>query len=209
VRTVIAVFGLVAALAVTGAPAHASNDPKLVDGIWAWRKRSIGVSFGGGASRLAGRSVGGFGPTVDLAIGDGRFQYFLEASLWWASVSGDNAKNVTGLEGRGGVGVRWLAKSFVMEGDGAIELVLEAFAGVEEFVWNRGGRLTRPDLGAGWAWQVRFRQKQFLFRSFARVYFAPSDPDLATEICRGPCTMTTPSASTWSSGLMAGMGVAW
>ena len=212
-RTVIvlrAVFALVATLAVTGAPAHASgDDPKEVDGIWAWKKRTVGVFFGGGGGGFGKLSVGGFGPTLDLAVGDGRFQYFAEASLWWVSAGAGEDKNVTGLEARAGGGVRWLARSFVMERDGAIELVLEAFAGVEQFWWNRGGRLTRPDLGAGWAWQVRMRKSQFMFRSTARVFFAPTDPDLSTQICRGECPMATPSASTWSSGLMASMGVAW
>jgi hypothetical protein len=207
VRTVIAVC--LVAVTVAAAPARAETDPpKTVDGMWVWPRRSIGVFLGGGGSRLAGHSVGGLGPTVDLAVGDGRFQYFGELSLWFASVGAGTGQSVSGVEARAGVGVRWLARSFVMERDGAIEMILEAVSGVEQFWWKQGGRLTRPDFGAGWGWQVRLRKHKFAFRTSARVFFAPSDPDDATAICRGEC-MQKPSAESWSSGLMVNMGAAW
>ncbi|MBX3156706.1 MAG: hypothetical protein KF773_11940 [Deltaproteobacteria bacterium] len=197
-------------VAATAAPARAGDDVDI-DGKWPFRGRTVGVYVGGHGSRSGGMSLGGIGPTVDLAVGDGAFQYFAELGLLAAQArigDGEDARSIRGYEGRAGIGVRWLARSFVMERDGAIEMLLEAFTGLEQFWWKEGGRLTRPDLGGGWAWQVRMRRSKFMFRTSARVYFAPLDPDHAAPICRGSC-MEAPATSRWSSGIMANMGVSW
>jgi hypothetical protein len=169
-------------------------------------KRSMALSFMGHASKVGGLDEDGMGPHVELALGSGRWQYFGEFDAAWVSAS-HGALKTDGFLARGGAGVRWLARSFAIEESGAIEMNLEAFTGIERFWWTGGGRLMRPDVGAGVGWQVRFFKPHMAFRIMTRVFFAPDEREAATTVCRGICMTTTTDAST--TGIMALLGFQW
>lgn len=149
---------------------------------------------------------------LELALGSGRWQYFLEGALSHtdagSTMAGAPEYDAHGWTGRGGAGVRWLARQFVPDPDGAVELYLEAFTGIERYWWQDGGELTRPDLGAGIGMQVRAWSFHGLtMRLGMRVVFTPTDRDTALVSCRGSgCPVGT---STSVAGLVAHLGVAW
>lgn len=167
-------------------------------------RHSIGLSVIAHGGTVDGQNEGGVGPNLELALGDRRWQYFVELGVQIETL-GPRPWATAGYQGRGGVGVRWLARSFDLE-DGAFEMNLEAAAAVETFWWRNGDRLTRPELSAGFSWQIRFYGSQFTFRSSARVYFAP-DRDSPMVACRGTCSAPTSGAS--PTGLLGIMGFAW
>jgi hypothetical protein len=83
-------------------------------------------------------------------------------------------------------------------------MTLEAVSGLEQFWWLQGGRLTRPDIGAGVAWQVRlYRRPKIAVRFGLRAMFAPEARSLMAtcEAC-GRHSAGTP-------GFMGSFGVAW
>ncbi len=145
------------------------------------------------------------GPGLELALGSGRWQYFGELAL--AHVDTETTM-ASGWMGRGGLGVRWIARQFQPEPGGAVELFLEAVTGVERYWWQDGGQLTRPDLGAGVGMQVRVWALHGLtLRLDTRVVFTPSDRDAALVACRGGgCPAGT---STSVAGFVGGLGVGW
>jgi hypothetical protein len=191
--------GTLLILALSAGTASAEVDDELAP----MPHRQKTLSILGRAGVLAGQNEGGVGPNLELALGSGRWQYFVEGALL-VETFGPEAWHFAGYQGRGGVGVRWLARSFEELGDGT-ELALEAFAAVEHFWWSDGDRLTRPDFGAGFSWQIRELDGRHALRVSTRVYFAP-DRDSKMAICRGVCD--APSGSI-SSGIIATMGVAW
>jgi hypothetical protein len=149
------------------------------------------------AGNLDGVRASSVGGDLEVALSDHRWQYFAELGGGRAHLGDD----IGGLSGRAGIGVRWIARSARLEREGAIEMTLEAFTGVERYWWDTGAQRTRPDLGAGVGWQLRWFH-HITLRSTARVVFAPSDRDLA--VCRGECPARM---STTNAGLMAVIGV--
>lgn len=191
----VAIFVVLLALA-----RHAAAE----DGIAPLPRTTFAFGFAGQGIPVGGLGQGGGGPSFELALGEGRWQYFVEAALMWVGV-GSPGPNVDGILARGGVGVRWLVRSFEVDSSGGIEMNLEAATGLEQFWWLQGGRLTRPDLGAGVGWQVRlYRRPKLAVRFGVRAMFAPADSSLMAA-CRGTCANR--SAST--PGLLGSFGVAW
>jgi hypothetical protein len=174
--------------------------------------RALGLGVLGHASHIGGDVEGGFGPSVEYALGSGRWQYFGDLTAAHvdagSSMAGAPEVDASGWMGRAGIGVRWLARQFVPEPGGAIELYLEAVTGVERYWWQDGGRLTRPDLGAGIGMQIRaWELRGLTMRIGMRVVFTPTDRDAALVACRGSgCPMGT---STSVAGLEGGLGFAW
>jgi hypothetical protein len=75
------------ALAASAAAAHADDDDDDEDATFvALPKRSIGLRLSGRGTRIGGRSETGFGPTLELAFGTGRWQYFVEGGIASAGV---------------------------------------------------------------------------------------------------------------------------
>jgi hypothetical protein len=200
-------WALVVVAAVAGR-ARADDDSDVVP----FRRWSVGASFYGHAGHLDGKSASAFGPAIELARGSGRVQYFAEGSAAFASLGGADtiAMNpphgwVDGYELRGGLGLRWLARQFPLGDRAALEMHLEVVAGVESFRWFATRDVTRPDIGFGWAWNVRLFRR-FSFHETARVVFSPSDrvDAIAPVACRG----CTPTSSVPSAALMVMLGVA-
>jgi hypothetical protein len=169
--------------------------------------RSVGLTSWLQSTKISGLTAEAYGPNLQLALGWRRWQGFVEGSYSWASVGPEGAE-VLGRQARVGAGARYIARSIELESAGAIDLVLEGFAGWERYLWNDGTTLSRPDLGFGIGWQARLfvRSRQIVFRSMARVVFAPTDRDEASAVCRGTCTMP---ASASNSGLVAVIGFDW
>ena len=167
--------------------------------------RSIAAGIAGHGGRYLGRPEGGWGPFVELALGHRRFQYLAELQVMPIK-TGDDGPERRGLAVRGGVAVRWLARSFVLVDRLALEMHLEAFAGAAQLRWEHAERVWRPDLGVGVGYQIRWVPK-VAFRVSARAYFAPHDRSAAPTACLSttPCDRG-PSSST---GLLATFGAAW
>jgi hypothetical protein len=199
---------IVSAIALAALAADARADDG--DGIVGFRRWTVGVAILGHASHVNGAGGGGWGPGVELALGARRVQYFLEGGALFED--GNDASSPVmqaSRELRGGVGVRWLARQFPLDRAGAIEMHLEAIAGVERYRWDSGAIVTRPDIAFGWAWQVRLFRHRFAFHETARVVFSPSDtldPRAATS-CRGCAAATTSASSVPSAALLAVFGV--
>jgi hypothetical protein len=173
------------------------------DGVVSVPRRTVAVGFAGQGIPVGGLGQAGGGPSFEVALGDGRWQYFVEAGLMWVGVR-SAGQNVDGILARGGVGVRWIARAFEVDTGGGIEMALEAVSGLEQLWWLQGGRLTRPEIGAGVAWQVRrYRRPMLAFRFGIRAMFAP-----ATRSLMATCdACSRHSAAT--PGLMGSLGVAW
>lgn len=204
-RAVLLLLALLAPIAPI-APARAASaeveEPPPVP------RRAIAVGVTGLGATVGGLSLGGGGPTFEIALGAGRWQYFGEAALMWVAV-GPGPDRLGGVLGRAGVGVRWLARSLAIDASGGIEMNLEASSGLQHYQWVQGGRLTRPDLGAGVSWQVRmYRRPGLTIRFSLRALFTPTDDGAAiAAACRGTCAKASSPART--PGFMGGLGVAW
>jgi hypothetical protein len=170
-------------------------------------KRSMTLGIVGHGGKLAGLDEGGWGPSLEFALGRERWQYFAEASLAFVKL-GPEGERTGGRQIRGGLGVRWLARSFELGPRGTLDMHLEAFTGMSRFQFEGMNRFSRPDLGAGVGYQVRgfFGRKlakQAAMRISARVFFAPTDERDEMIACRGTCST---SNGTSNSGLMAVFG---
>ncbi|HEU0030512.1 MAG TPA: hypothetical protein VFQ53_07765 [Kofleriaceae bacterium] len=167
--------------------------------------RSMTLSALGQDGKLSGLHASGWGVNLELALGKRRWQYFVEGSLSWLEL-GPRGAQLDGRQQRGGLGVRWLARSFELGSVGSFDLNLEAFTGIERFD-VAPDVLVRPDLGVGIGWQVRLHLcRDLAMRTMARVVFAPTDRDAASAVCRGSCEMPV---SRDSSGLMIVSGFQW
>jgi len=171
---------------------------------------SLGVGVIGHASYVGEQPETGYGPGLEAALGSGRIQLFGEASLsyvslqTWTSSSYDT--HIVGWMGRGGLGVRWLARQLELERGFGAEMYLLAAGGYERIAWRGGGTLDRPDLDVGFAVQVRsWQHPRMATRIEARVVFTPNDSSSAMIACRGTC----PASSGPASGLMTGLVFAW
>ncbi|HEY5951957.1 MAG TPA: hypothetical protein VIV40_40955 [Kofleriaceae bacterium] len=200
----LATLTLVGALA-TVAGADDSDDDE--DGNFVpLPKLSIGFSFGGHGTRIAGMPEGGVGPALELALGGGRWQYFIESGFASSNVTTSaDLDMVSGRMLHGGLGARWLARQFRPERGGGIELFLSSRIGVERFSLEDGTRLSRPELAFGFGLQGRlYKRPRLAFRLDARLLFTPADNDSALVACNGRCMEA--GAST---GFATGVGFAW
>jgi hypothetical protein len=195
-------LSVLAVIAVTGlARAEGEDrDPIPMQG------RTVALGIMGHGGRYLGHDEGGFGPYLEVAATSRRWSYFAELG---ATKLASKDTERTGLFPRGGIGVRWLARSFLFDGHGGIDMNLEAFAGLGQLRWDHGEHVLRPDLGVGVGYQIRLLKPwKLALRVSARAYFAPNDHSAAPmAVCRGTCSTEVPRSS--SSGLMALFGFVW
>jgi hypothetical protein len=191
------------ACALPSAALAESREPRRYDPV---PPVALGVAAALHTHKLAGLVESGHGVNLELALGRSRWQYFAEAS--WARVVVGPDDDMVGRQLRGGIGVRWLARSFRFEDLGSTDLVLEVFTGVQRFGWDGGGALARPDVGFGIGWQtgVVLKDRQILLRSVARASFAPVERERVAPVCRGSCTMPVHASN---SGLTVHLGFQW
>ena len=148
-----------------------------------------GLAFVGYSGSLNGVTETGIGPQADVAVRMGRrTQLVVEAGLSRMHV-GDVEPVQPGVLVRGAAGARWIALSFDFEGEGAVEMTLDALAGANKIWWDDGGTLVRPELGFGVAIQARkYRSPHVSFGFRIRVYFSPADDTPMTAArCTGSC----------------------
>ncbi|HUS26991.1 MAG TPA: hypothetical protein VMZ53_00725 [Kofleriaceae bacterium] len=203
---------LVAILLAVPAVAHADETIDDEDGAFVpFPKRSVGLGLVIHGTRIGGESESGVGPNLELAIGRDRWQYIAEFSLSKTtrhSQSVDPSLDM-GIEGkviRGDIGVRWLARQFRPDSGGGIELFLLSALGAQRFYFSDGGRLSRPELAAGFGMQVRtYKRPRLAFRFDARILFTPNSNESSLVQCRGRCDMEAGA----STGFITGFGFAW
>lgn len=205
------VLALACALLVATSIAHADDgDDDDVDGAFvALPAYSVAIMLAGHGTRIGGHSETGFGPSLELALGGGRWQYFIEGGI---ATSGMNAWTTGALQmyvdghmTHGGIGARWLARQFRPNSRHGVELYLVSRAGLERFELETT-RLTRAELAVGFGLQVRmFKRPRLAIRLDARVLYTPSDPDDALVACSGNCAAEAGS----STGFATGLGFAW
>jgi hypothetical protein len=197
---------LIMLCALAGTAAADDDDDEEGDKLPPLPDREITLSLLAHNGMLGGVPESGVGPNLEVALGDHRVQYFVEGSYSTAQLGRDDDA-IHGRAVRGGAGVRWLARSFEIGRNGAIDMHLEGFGGVERMRFDGMSRLWRPDLGVGVGYQVRgfwkHNKRHVAFRVSARLYFAPTDRDV-TAVCRGTCEM---SRGTDNSGIMALVGI--
>jgi hypothetical protein len=189
----------VAVLAALGTSARAD----VAESFRPLPRRSIAVSMVMGASSFSRVSEGGGGLAVELAIARRRMQYFAEGSTSVVGLSVKDVHGGTALSTRVVGGIRWLPRSFTAD-EVSIDLLFEAFAGVEHLRWS-GEPITRPQLGGGLGWQVRM--PKLTIRLSTRVFVAPTTEAAAMAVCRGMCP--TDVSPTTSFGFLGLFGVAW
>jgi hypothetical protein len=154
---------------------------------------SIAVAVTVHSTRIGGQRETGVGPTLELALGRARWQYFVEGSFATARTSTDAM--VGGSMASGGLGLRWLARQFRPGSNAGIELFLLSRAGFQRFYLADNMRLDRPELAFGFGIQGRvFKRPRLAFRLDARVLFTPNDDEDVLASCRGRCTNEVGSA---------------
>lgn len=152
-------------------------------------KRNIGLSLSGHGTRIHGQSESGVGPSLELALGNDRWQYIAEGGFATSNRTMPGTENtIGGRMLRGALGVRWLARQFRPDSGGGIELFLLSLAGAQRYYLDDGMRLTRAELALGFGMQARiYKRPHLTFRIDARVLLTPNDP----------------------TGFMSGVGFAW
>jgi hypothetical protein len=111
------------------------------------------------------------GATLELALGSGRFQYFVDGTTaYLQSVD-------SGSEVRGGLGVRWLARSFEINRVVAFEMDLEGLTGLTRLHHDLGDTRVYPDVGFGVGWAIRLVGPRMVFRVSARAMFEQTRRD--------------------------------
>jgi hypothetical protein len=195
------------------AVAHADEPQKTDDEDGAFvpfPKRSIGFGLMIHGTGIGSDRESGVGPVAEFAIGRDRWQYLAEFAISTSTRQEANADpsydmGIAGKVLHGGAGVRWLARQFRPDQGAGVELFLLSMLGVQRFTFD-DGRLTRPELAAGFGMQVRtYRRPRLAFRLDARVLFIPNSNDSSLVQCRGRCTMDGGS----STGFMTAFGFAW
>jgi hypothetical protein len=190
---------LLAGIVLSAAPAFADG------GVHPVKTLSAGLYFSGYGGALNGVSESGMGPKAELALGDGRTQYFVEAGLAWVTL-GEVETYESGFMTRGGLGARWIARSFDFDDAGAVEMTLDAVLGASKVWWESSGELVRPELSFGVGLQMRkFSGPHASIRFNVRAYFAPTDDDAATPVarCTSDCESSAPIAN---GGMMFSIG---
>jgi hypothetical protein len=196
-----------AVLAALASVANAEDeDPDHVP----FQRTSIGVGVQGHGSRIGGQSEGGFGPNLELAVGRGRWQYLAEGAFASSNLSDGSTPapqmDIAGRMFRGGVGLRWLARQFMFDRSGGVELLLSSLLGVQRLSFDDGGRLVRPELALGVGIQGRgFRRPRLAVRLESRVVFTPNAREGTLVACRVSCANEAGS----STGFMTGIAFAW
>lgn len=171
-----------------------------------FRRFSAAIYFAGHGGAINGVNEGGMGPGAEVALGSGRKQLFVEGALAWltAGVAPDYTR---GFMVRGGVGARWIARSFDIERDGGIEMIFDGVVGAQKMWWD-DVTIVRPEISGGVGLQVRkYRTPGFAIRFTIRVFFAPTDdviPMKTAARCQKPCEQTTPSHT--NGGIMFAIG---
>lgn len=152
-------------------------------------RRSMGLAFSGHGTRIDGRSESGFGTTLELALGNDRWQYLAEGGFSTANLAIAGSDAMTGGRMlRGALGLRWLARQFRPDSSGGIELFLISLAGLQRYYLDDGTRLRRAELAVGFGMQARvFKRPRLAFRVDARMLYTPDD----------------------ATGFMSGVGLAW
>lgn len=172
---------------------------------------AIAAGITGYATPVDGVPEGGFGPTLELALGHQRFQAFVAATLATAAredlADSPLGRAIHGEMGSALIGTRWLARQYQPDPSFGVELLLEAATGAQRFWWHDGTRLTRPELELGVALEMRGLERlHYAVRLDARVVLAPDEGPAAGTACRGTCTMM---ASAPDAGFATGLEIAW
>lgn len=146
------------------------------------------------AGKLAGIDESGMAANLEVALGSGRWQGFGEASFGYAEL-GPEDDETTGEHLRGGLGARWLARTFELTRRATIDMHLEAAVGYSRFYFDGMRGFSRPDVGAGVGYRLRAffghqLQKQVALHVSVRIYYAPTDRRDEQIACRGSCAMT-------------------
>lgn len=184
-------------VALTGA-ARADTEPELdPDGDYdAFPARSFALGLQIHGTRVDGEPESGVGPSVEYALGRGRWQYLVEAAFSDTnrakamSPGGSDDMRVDGSLWRGGLGARWLARQFTPDSSGGVELFLHSLVGAQRFRYDDGVKATRPEVSLGFGIQVRgYRKPKFAFRIDMRVLFTARTED--------------------STGFLTGLALAW
>jgi hypothetical protein len=194
-------------LATLTAPALADDDVDGDDEDAMYEpvpKRSIAIGLQAHGSRIGGHYENGFGPSLEVALGRGRWQYLIEGSAATSRVG-----DVVGSVVRGALGARWVARQFAFDSAGALELLLLGTLGLERYAFDGStvdGRLVRPEIGVGFGLQGRsFRKPRLAFRIDVRALFTPNTRESSVIGCRSNC-MTESGTTT---GVLSGITVAW
>lgn len=201
------VLAFALALAALTGVAHADDDDDDDGAFEPLPTFSIALSLGGHGTRIGGHSEGGFGPSLELAYGRGRWQYFIEGAFQTADLREwtAGALEPSTLDGRmlrGDLGARWLARQFRPDSFGGIELFLLSAVGVQRFHFANDARLTRPELAFGVGMQGRmYRKPRIGFRLDARVLFTPNDREDAIVACHDRCMAEAGASTGFSTGI--------
>ena len=194
-------FAIALLLAAAAGVARAEDDAGDEDGEFIpVPKLSVAIAVGGQTGRIGGESVGGFGTSLELALGRDRWQYFLEGSFATANMASESAgMDVTGRLISGGLGLRWLARQFRPDRSGGVELFLLSRAGMQRYYLDDDTRLSRPELAFGFGVQVRTYKRRFGFRLDVRALFTPNDSESALVSCNGRCMAEMGSSTGFST----------
>jgi len=208
VRTLALVATVITAL---GAPALADEEPddEEDEAYVGNHKMSVmtGMLVHGG--RIGGRAESGVGLTLETAYGRGRWQYLAEGAVSTSNkdalILSPGAEPISGNQLRAGLGLRWIARQFLLDGTGGIELFLATAVAVQRFSHDNGDRLVRPEVALGFGFQARkVRNPRLTMRLDVRVAFTPNDRDSAFVRCRGTCAMDTGTSTGFLTGITFG-----
>jgi hypothetical protein len=166
-------------------------------------RADVGASMLVHASSYGGIEEGGGGVMFELSRRRGRLEYFADLGVSVVSGKRGGVALGTGVDTNVLGGVRVIARSFVAD-EAALELAIDLFAGGQHMRWA-DAHVTRPQLGAGAGWQVRFREGKTV-RIMTRIFAAPTFGDRAEPVCRGACP-EEPRETTY--GFMGLMGASW
>jgi hypothetical protein len=167
--------------------------------------------LGGGlfaaATRYADQPTNYVGGAVEVTIAYGDWQVFGEGAI--AAVRLGEDKERAGTLYRGALGVRYIARRFVMRDPAVLwrkrlemQLGFEVLAGGQDIDWKNAASESRPELDVGVVWNFVFFDK-IASRTSLRVFMTPAPTSEAA--CRGPC----PESDRLTSGFMVLTGVVW
>jgi hypothetical protein len=173
VRTLAFALAVLASLASAARADEDDGDFDEDGDFVGFRRWSIALAYNGHGTRIDDRSVTGWGPAFEVAIGRERWQYLVEAGFASAGMNEwtDSAYDarVDGRMLRGGIGARWLARQFRPDASGGIELYLVSAVGGHRFYFDTM-RVSRPEISFGFGVQGRsFSRPRLAFRLEARV----------------------------------------